>query len=191
MVGMSSLRTDESTGSYYLKTIGDKYLVAHEGDTKPEYLEWNGHLTESANVRDALLDAFYSLSEISRSLVTGEFQGNVSEETFNNTIKSSLDLAGRVVEGFRTSVLDVLYVLCKLHGLNDIKRESLTLLWDIGRSDDESTISKIVETLSNNSILSRRTLLTRYFGYADKDVDAEFQKLAEEKDIFSENVKEG
>lgn len=79
VVGMSSLKTDETTGDYYLSVINGKYMVSRGGsdDVTPHYIEWDGKLDASRNVRDDLMSSFYELSEMGKTFLSGEYTGNI------------------------------------------------------------------------------------------------------------------
>ena len=180
LVGMSSLKTDEETGEYYLSVINGKYMVDKGGsDSKPEYLTWDGKLTESKQVRDDLMDAFYELSEMGRTFLSGEYQGNISEESLNNIIKSAIDRGNRELNDLWHDIRKSLYVLCRLNNI-DIRVEDINITFNVGRTDDDKIVADICEKLSSIGLFSKQTLLSKYFGYTEDDALAEFERIKSE-----------
>ena len=177
LVGMSSLKTDEKTGEYYLSVINGKYMVDRGGsENKPEYLTWDGKLDASKQVRDDLMDTFYELSEMGKTFLSGEYSGNISEESLNNIIKSAIDRGNREVNDIWYSIRDSLYVLCRLNNI-DIHIEDINITFNVGRADDVKIIADICEKLNNIGLFSKQTLLNKYFGYTADDAIAEFDRI--------------
>ena len=186
LVGMSSLKTDETTGQLYLSVVNGKYMVDRGGDLKPEYLTWDGKLEESANVREALMQGFYELSELGKTFLSGEYTGNVSEESLNNIIKSAIDRGNRELNDFWYEIRKSLYVLCRLNDI-DVSLEDINIDFNIGRSDDNNVVANVCETLSNNGLFSKRTLLKKFWRYNDDDVDKEFELMAKESEVGTDD----
>jgi hypothetical protein len=181
LVGMSSLKTDEQTGEYYLSVINGKYMVDKGGsENKPEYLTWDGKLTESKQVRDDLMDTFYELSEMGKTFLSGEYQGNISEESLNNIIKSAIDRGNREVNDLWYEIRKSLYVLCRLNNIN-VKLEDINITFNVGRADDTKVVAEICEKLHGLGLFSKQTLLNKYFGYTEDDAMAEFERIKSEQ----------
>lgn len=182
IVGMSALKTDEQTGEYHLSVVNGKYMVAHGGDEgKPEYLTWDGKLEASKQVRDDLMSTFYELSEMGKTFLSGEYQGNISEESLNNIIKSAIDRGNREVNDFWYEIRKSLYILCRLNDIN-INIENINISFNIGRVDDTKTISEISEMLINMGLFSKETILKKFWGYSEMDAKAEFDRIKEESE---------
>lgn len=181
VVGMSSLKTDEQTGEYYLSVINGKYMIDRGGnEVKPEYLTWDGKLTESKQIRDDIMDAFYELSEMGRTFLSGEYQGNISEESLNNIIKSAIDRANREVNNIWYEIRKSLYVLCKLNDI-DVALEDINITFNVGRVDDTKIIADICEKLVGLELFSKQTLLNKFWGYNEDDALAEFERIKAER----------
>lgn len=177
IVGMSSLKTNELTGEYYLSVINGKYMVNKGGgDITPQYVEWDGKLEASKQVREDLMASFYELSEMGRTFLSGEYSGNVSEESLNNIIKSAIDRGNREVNEIWYDLRKSLYVLCRLNDI-DIELEDINIEFNVGRSDDDKVIADICAILSQEGILSKQTLLSRYFGYNEEQAQAELLRI--------------
>lgn len=180
IAGMSAFKTDEITGEYYLSVVNGKYLVDKGGsDTKPEYLTWDGKLEASKQVRDDLMSAFYELSEMGRTFLSGEYTGNVSEESLNNIIKSAIDRGNREVNDFWYDIRKSLYVLCRL---NDIKvaLEDINISFNVGRVDDTKVLADTCDVLLSQGLFSKQTLLTKFWGYTSEDAEAELDRIKAE-----------
>lgn len=181
IAGSSCFRTDEITGEYYLSTVNGKYLVNKGGldNTKPEYLTWDGKLEASKQVRDDLVSTFYELSEMGKTFLTGDYQGNISEESLNNIIKSAIDRGHRELNDVWYEVRKSLYVLCRLNNI-DVRLENLNIDFNVGRVDDEKQVAEICDMLISQGLFSKQTLLAKYWGYTEADATAEFQRIQEE-----------
>ena len=179
VVGMQSLKTDERTGNYYLSVINGKYMVNNGNEVDPHYVEWDGKLDASKTVRDDLMSSFYELSEMGKTFLSGEYTGNVSEESLNNIIKSAIDRGNREVNDFWYSIRDSLYVLCKLNNI-DIDIEDINIQFNVGRTDDDKQVAEIAGLLTSQGILSKETTLSRYFGYNEEQAKAELVRIKNE-----------
>ena len=181
VVGMSQLKTDEITGDYYLSVINGKYMVQRGGsDVEPHYIEWDGKLDASRNVREDLMSQFYELSEMGKTFLSGEYTGNISEESLNNIIKSAIDRGNRELNDIYPQLIKSLYVLCRLNDI-DVKIDDLTIEFNVGRADDDKVVAEVSGLLVEQGILSRRTILGRYFGLNDDQADAELERIKQEQ----------
>lgn len=186
IVGMSSVRTDETTGEYYLSVINGKYMINREGSANPEYLTWDGKLDASKQVRDDIMSAFYELSEMGRTFLSGEYQGNISEESLNNIIKSAIDRGNRELNEVWAQIRNSLYVLCRLNNI-DVNIEDLNVDFNVGRADDTKVIADICEKLNKIGLFSKETLLSKFWGYSAEDAEAEFERIRLEGGVNNDN----
>ena len=183
-VSMQSIQENELTGRQTLKVVDGKYLINHgEQDSNSfKYIEWDGKLDASKSVRDSLMSALYELSELGRCFLSGELSiSNISEETLNNIIKTALDRAARILNDLYLPIRDSLYVLCRLNGI-EVLKDDLNISFNIGQVDDAKTIAQVCTELSTNNMMSRSTLLQKFFGYSAEDADEELKKVSEERD---------
>lgn len=192
IAGMSAFKTDEMTGEYYLSVVNGKYLVDKGGtENKPQYLTWDGKLEASKQVRDDLMSTFYELSEMGKTFLSGEYTGNVSEESLNNIIKSAIDRGNREVNDFWYDIRKSLYVLCKLNDI-DIALEDINVNFNVGRVDDTKIIAEICDMLVSMGLFSKQTLLNKFWGYTEDDAKAEFERIrAENKGGIGDNDNSG
>ena len=192
IAGMSAFKTDEMTGEYYLSVVNGKYLVDKGGtENKPQYLTWDGKLEASKQVRDDLMSTFYELSEMGKTFLSGEYTGNVSEESLNNIIKSAIDRGNREVNDFWYDIRKSLYVLCKLNDI-DIALEDINVNFNVGRVDDTKIIAEICDMLVSMGLFSKQTLLNKFWGYTEEDAEAEFERIrAENKGGVGDNDTNG
>ena len=189
IAGMSAFKTDEMTGEYYLSVVNGKYLVDKGGaDTKPQYLTWDGKLEASKQVRDDLMSTFYELSEMGRTFLSGEYTGNVSEESLNNIIKSAIDRGNREVNDFWYEIRKSLYILCRLNNI-EVALEDINVNFNVGRVDDTKIIAEICSMLSSMGLFSKQTLLNKFWGYTEEDALAEFERIqSEEKGGIGDDI---
>ena len=181
LVSQQLMGTNENTGEYYLKVIDNKYII-NKGleDNKPEYLTWDGKLENSKTIRDDLLEEFYSLTEMGKTFLSGEYKGNISEESLNNLIKGAIDRGVRDLNDLWYDIVRSLYMLCRLNNI-DVNIEDININFNIGRVDDTKQISEICETLDKMKLFSKETLLNKFWGYSSEDAQAEFERIAKEQ----------
>ena len=182
LVGLSNMNPNEKTGTYSPSVINGKYMLQKNNADKPEYLTWDGKLTESKQVRDDLMEQFYELSEMGKTFLSGLYTGNVSEESLNNMIKSAIDRGNRDLNDLWYEIRKSLYVLCKLNGI-ELCLEDININFNVGRVDDTKVISEICKTLSDIKLFSKTTLLSKFFGYTEEDAQAEFERIQSEYNI--------
>lgn len=181
ILGAEMFIQNEETGRFELKQINGKYLVSHGNESaKPEYLTWDGKLENSQQVREDLMSYFYELSELGKTFVSGEYGGNISEETLKNTIKSAIDRGNRDLLDFYYPARDALYTLCRLNGIQ-VNKEDLTINFNVGRSDDEKVIADVVRELNEAGVFSMSTLRSKYYGFNDKQSEEEDRKIRAER----------
>ena len=181
LVSQQLMGTNENTGEYYLKVIDNKYII-NKGldDNKPEYLTWDGKLENSKTIRDDLLEEFYSLTEMGKTFLSGEYKGNISEESLNNLIKGAIDRGVRDLNDLWYDIVRSLYMLCRLNNI-DVNIEDININFNIGRVDDTKQLSEICETLDRVKLFSKETLLNKFWGYSSEDAQAEFERIAKEQ----------
>ena len=180
LVGMNMVTTNDEDGSYELKKLNENVLVIDRDGAKPEYLQWTGNLDTSSKWKEEVLDSIYELTEMGKAFLTGEFSGNVSEETFSNMIKGALDRANRTVSEVYYEVRDTVYLLCCLNGIQ-INKEDITVEWNVGRPDSDKVIAEVMASLNGSKMFSRDTLRTKYYGYNDEQNKLENSKISEEE----------
>ena len=193
IMGMSSL--EETEQGYRVKTVytpnGGQVLVTEDraGDKfmEPKPLQQVLDLNNSESMLDILRSYFYELSEMGKTFLSGEYGGNISEETLNNTIKSAIDKANRVVTEVYDKIRDSLYTLCRLNDI-DVNREDITITFNIGRTDDDMKVAEICKTLIDAGILSKNTVRSRYFGYSEEQSQQEQEQIDKENGSVSKDA---
>lgn len=176
VVGMDMIDTDPETGKRSLKLINGTYMVS-SGDTNVKSVELNYNLENSENMLGILKQFLYELSEMGKTFLSGEYSGNISEETLNNTIKSAIDKANRLINETYYMFRDSIYCLCVLNNI-EISKESISIIFNVGRTDDEATVANICTTLISNGILSKATVREKYYGYNKEQSDNEDKQIA-------------
>lgn len=174
VAGLENFRPNEN-GGYELKVLNDMYLISEDGNS-PKYMTWDGKLDNSREFREDLLSIFYELSELGKTYLSGEYTGNISEETLNNTIKSAIDRGNRDSLELYYPIKNSLYTLCRLNNI-DLRPEELTIDFSIGRTDDDKQVAEIIKIVTESGILSKQTMLEKYFGYNSEQAQAEMEKI--------------
>ena len=164
--------TENGNEERRLKLIDGKYMISTGEGQGVKSVELNYNLGNSENLIQCLQGFLYELSEMGKTFLSGEYSGNISEETLNNTIKSAIDKGNRLLTELYSVFRDSLYCLCRLNGI-DVRKSDINIQFNVGRTDDDLKVSQICETLSNNKILSRRSIRERYFGMNSEQSDAE------------------
>ena len=193
MMGMSSI--EETETGQRVKTIytpnGGQVLVTEdrtgEKFMEPKPLQQVVDISNRDEMLDILRSYFYELSELGKTFLSGEYGGNISEETLNNTIKSAIDKANRVVTEVYDKIRDSLYCLCRLNNIN-INKEDLTITFNIGRTDDDMKVAEICKTLIEAGILSKTTVRSRYFGYNEEQSKQEQMQIDKESGSVSKDA---
>jgi hypothetical protein len=147
------------------------------GDTDFKCVELNYNLTNSENMLGILKQFLYELSEMGKTFLSGEYSGNISEESLNNIIKSAIDKGNRLINEMYAGFVDSLYCLCKLNGI-ELKREDITIVFNVGRTDDDKAVADVCTTLVQNKILSKATVREKYYGYNKEQSDNEDLQIA-------------
>lgn len=176
VVGMDMIDTDPNTGKRTLKLVNGSYMVS-TGDTDVKSVELNYNLSNSENMLGILKQFLYELSEMGKTFLSGEYSGNISEESLNNIIKSAIDKGNRLICEMYAGFVDSLYCLCRLNGIN-VKREDITIVFNVGRTDDDKAIADVSTTLINNKVLSKATVREKYFGFNKEQSDNEDKQIA-------------
>lgn len=180
VVGMDMIDTDPETGKRSLKLVNGTYMVS-SGDTEVKSVELNYNLTNSENMLGILKQFLYELSEMGKTFLSGEYSGNISEESLNNIIKSAIDKGNRLINEMYAGFVDALYCLCRLNGI-ELKREDITIVFNVGRTDDDKAVADVCTTLVTNKILSKATVREKYYGYNKEQSDNEDKQIALESD---------
>lgn len=183
VVGQNNIYQNEKTGEITLKQLNGKYIINNGDGPGLEYLTWDGKLDASKSIREDLMSYMYELSELGRTFLSGEYSGNISEETFTNTIKSAIDKAIRIYNEVWSTMRQSLYVLCRLNGIK-IDLYELNIINNIGRTDDDFKVAEIIEKLNTAGIFSKATLLEKYFGYTKEQANEELRLRNEEYNII-------
>ena len=169
-----------------LKLIDGKFLASFGDGDNVKPIELNYNLTNSENMLGILQSFLYEISEMGKTYLSGEYSGNISEETLNNTIKSAIDKGNRLITEMYYSFRDSLYVLCKLNDI-DINKEDITIIFNIGRTDDDQKVADICKTLIESGVLSKATTREKYFGYNKEQSDEEEKQIEYEKNSSNNN----
>ena len=169
-----------------LKLINDKFVLS-AGDVNVKTVELNYNLENSEHMINILQGYLYELSEMGKTYLSGEYSGNISEETLNNTIKSAIDKANRLINEMYNSFRDSLYCLCRLNGI-EVNRSDITIIFNVGRTDDDKTVAEICKTCTDIGLFSKHTLREKYYGYNKEQSEAEDEQIRKENELNTENT---
>ena len=174
-VSSSALRNDETTGKSYLAAIDGNIIKMRDGEQVPQYINFDGKLDNSRNIREDLESYFYEISEMSKAFLSGEYSGQISEESLNQIIKSAIDRGNRELNNIWEEARNAIYLLCKMNGIN-ISLSDLNIIFNIGRADDNMKNAEISEKLINTGLMSRETVLQKFWSYGQDDATEEIKK---------------
>jgi hypothetical protein len=118
----------------------------------------------------------------------GEYGGgNLSTESMNNLIKPAIDKANRVLTEVYYQIRDAVYTLAKLNNL-DIKKDDITILFNLGRTDDDTKIADLLTKLiPNKQLISAKYALEKYFGLDEDQANEMFKQIEEENNLIKNN----
>lgn len=187
VVGMDMVERNENEDGKtetHLKLINGNIMVS-SGDVQAKSIELNYNLDSSNEMISMLQGYLYELSEMGKTFLSGEYGGNISEETLTNTIKSAIDKGNRLITEMYSGFRDSLYCLCRLNGIN-INKEDITIVFNVGRTDDDMKIAEVCEKLLNSKVMSKKTLREKYFGYNEEQSDSEDKQIEKENGLSSQ-----
>jgi hypothetical protein len=111
-----------------------------------------------------------------KTFLSGEYTGNISEETLNNTIKSAIDKGNRLISEVYYGFRNALYCMCILNDI-ELKKENINIVFNIGRTDDDAAVANVCSVLVNNKILSKATVREKFYGYNKEQSDNEDKQI--------------
>lgn len=179
-VAMGTLRENEVTGKVEANDVLGNIIEIPNGGMKPEYITWDGKLDSSEKMLDTLFSEIYELTELGRTFMTGEYQGNISDDTLNDLVKSAVDRGNRHVWDIYYEVRKSLYVLCRLNDI-DIKIEDINIVFQVGQSDSIKTIADVFNSRVAAGTISRFTGLQIYDGLTEEQAREECDRIIKER----------
>ena len=187
IIGANSVVTeidDEGNEELRVKLLDGKYLVDYDGSGSVKPIELGYNLTNSENMISMMQGILYELSEMGKTYLSGEYGGNISEETLNNTIKSAIDKGNRLITELYTIFKKILYCLCRLNSIK-VNMEDITIVFNVGRTDDDMKIAEICEKSINSGMVSKRYLREKYLGFSVEQSDEEELQIEKEKNSMN------
>lgn len=183
----------DKRGELELKTVRDetgakKYIVVNDqngGSTfTPQTLQHEYKLDNNMQMLDYVEHLIYMTTEMSKPFLLGEFEGSaISTESLKSLIKPAMDKANRLVDCAYYSIRNALYDFAMLNGINDIRKEDITIKFNVGSSIDiKSAVDILQKATTGKQVLSDEYLLEMLF-----DIDAEQAQVMREQ-INRENV---
>lgn len=179
VVGMGTLRENELTGKVETDVLGSILEVA-PGGVVPQYITWDSKTDASNKMIDRLFSEIYELSELGKTFMTGEYTGNVSDETLSSIVKSATDRANRHLWDIYPEIVKSLYCLCRLNNI-DILLSDINIMFQTGQSDSIGEISKVVTERVNSGTLSIKTALQQFDGMSEEQALKEIETIKEER----------
>lgn len=184
-VGVGMLKENEVTGKVEAFDILGNILEVPNGQLVPEYITWDGKLDSNEKMLDTLFSEIYELTELGKTFMTGEYTGNISEESINSLVKSAIDRGNRHVWDFYYEIKKSLYVLCRLNGI-DVTLEELNIVFQVGQTDSEKTLADVINSRVEKGTLSVQTALQRYDGLTEQQALDELDRIRKERRTLSE-----
>lgn len=187
LVGSTMVEPDQHTGGYKLKTVDGKYLVFNDatGATPPQQFQQDYKLDNSESMVEMLSEYMYMLSEMGKPFLSGEISGGLSTESINNILKPAIDKASRIMDETYYSIRDSIYTLARLNDI-DIKKEDLTVSFNIGRQLSDTQLATIATTLANHKLLSKQYILEKYYGLDSEQSKEIFEQIRQEQELLND-----
>lgn len=185
-VASKLVKPDEKTGGYKLSKIDDigyDIIPLKDGEKPPQFVNnANAQLEHSAKLRESLEAHVHELMEMNKAFISGEYGGNVSDETLNTIMKGCIDRAERHWWNMYYKVKNSLYCLAALNGL-DIDYEDIEVIPNIGLNENKKELAEISGTLIDKQILSRESIRMKYYGMTKEQSKLEDDQIREESGI--------
>lgn len=179
VVGMGTLRENEITGRVEEDITGSVCEVSPNG-VVPQYITWDAKTEASNKMIDRLFSEVYELTELGKTFMTGEYQGNVSDDTLSALVKSATDRANRHLWDMYHDINKSLYCLCRLNNI-DISLSDISILFQTGQSDSITEISKVVTERVGSGTMSIKTALQTFDGMTEEQALKEIEVIREER----------
>ncbi len=188
IVGVGTLRENEVTGEVEAPEIGG-VLEVKQGDVEPKYITWDGKMDSSEKMMDRLFSEIYEITELGKTFMTGEYQGNISDDTINSLVKSAIDRGNRHVWEIYYEVVKSLYVLCRLNDI-DVNISDLSIVFQIGQVENIKTITDVLNSRVEKGTMSIKRALQVYDELNEEQAITEFNDILEERRAIDGNITE-
>lgn len=188
-VSAGMFRENELTGKVEADIMGG-YLEVPIGGTVPQYITFDGKLENSDTFKDRLTNEIYELTELGKTFMTGEYSGNISEESLNSLVKSAIDRGNRHVNDIWYEFINSLFCLCQLNGIS-VDIDELSIEFNVGSGTTDKDRSSIIIDRVTSGTLSLETALMKFSGLTKEQAQVEIERIRKEKsyDTTSEIVK--
>ena len=180
VLGVGCLVENEETGRVETIDVLGNILEIPNGGQVPQYVTWDGKLDSNENMIELLYNEIYQLTELGKVYMTGEYGGNISEETLSNLMKSSIDKGNRHIWDIFYDIRKSLFVLCRLNDI-DVKLEELNIIFEVGQSESVGKIADIINSRVKEGTLSLETALQKYEGLDKEQAKEEIERIRKEK----------
>ena len=189
-VGSSMFKPDEKTGKLELKVQGGKYLVYSDlrNTAPPQSFQQDYKLDNNEKMINIFMDLIYIMAEVGRPYMCGEYGGgNISTESMNNLMKPAIDKGNRYLTEAYYDIRDAIYCLAILNNIN-VKKEDITILFNIGRTEDDTKIAELLNKLiPNKQLISAKYALEKYMGLDEDQADEMFKQIELENGLDMKN----
>ena len=181
VVPKGSARQNSKTGQVEFPQNGGFIEVGENNNVK--YVGLDAPIDETMRYVEKLLDEICIQSELSKSLLLGEYSGNASGEALKTVLKSALDKVSRGIDTIE-SVLKRLFVqMLHIKGI-DITSSDIDIQWQDGIVESDSVRATTIKTLREAGVLSKKRALIKYDGMSDELADAELIQIEyEDKEV--------
>lgn len=166
----SAMSEDESTGEVVFRGLGG--FIPLTGDDKDvKYVSWDAKTEAISSLINNLSDEIATLSEMGKVFLYGEY-GNVSGEALKTMIKSALDKVSRLIDQIEPTLKRLLVQMAFIKGIS-IKPSDINIQWQDGITETDYIKAQTVKLLSDGAVMSKGSLLQKYYGYTDEQVKKE------------------
>jgi hypothetical protein len=179
VVGTGYLCGNEETGEYEAPILGSIIEVPQNG-VEPKYITWDGKIEASEQVLDRISNQIYEVTEFGKIFMTGEYKGNISDESINSLIRSAIDRANRHVWEIYYEVVKSLYVLCRLNGI-EVDINDISIVFQIGQTDDREKVANVINSRVAAGTMSRVRALQEFDEMTEQQAQQEIANIFEEK----------
>lgn len=181
-VGPTALKENYETGEVEALDVYGSVIPVTSGEQVPQYITWDGKLDSSENMIALMTSELYELTELGKTFMTGEYDGNISEETLQSLVDSAISKADRHIYDMYYEIKDSLYVLCHLNGI-DVDYDDLNLTIPVGVVSKDKEKADILNSRVEKGTISVTTGLVEYYGYSEEQALKEYEKIKSEQSV--------
>ena len=178
----SLLEVDEETGELYFKK--GKFYAVNEGETKPEYLTWDGQLDSSFKQCEFLINQLYVLCEMGAALLGANDGGSqaVSGNALRLKMVNPLAKVRRISNNLSKPVKELFVTLVSKGYDTAVEFKDLSVKWKDGLPNDPREQTELIKLLTGEStIMPLQNALIQYMNLSPAETKSWIEKIAEAK----------